>query len=125
MRRFDSTLQLGLALFAAAASVASPLLAYPGHAGSARAGAAEVCTAARIKRIPVEPGDERKIPGERSHCCACVTSTGAAAPARARADLLVPAGREAPLPARRAAATPVEPIRAARPRGPPVAAFSV
>jgi hypothetical protein len=125
MRRFTSPLRLALALVAAAASVAAPLLAYAHHAVPARAGTAEVCTAAGIKRVPLEPSDERQIPGERSHCGACVTSSGAEAPVRAQADLPVPASRARALPALRAASTPVELIRAARPRGPPASAFSV
>jgi hypothetical protein len=119
MRCFVSPLRVALALVAAAASVAAPLVAYAHHVAAGGAGDAEVCTAAGIKRSPLAPDDWNPTSTERSHCGACIVATGAEAPGPAPASLLARAGGEPAFPALRFAGTPVERILAAHPRGPP------
>ena len=121
MRRFDSQLRLALALFAAAVSAAGPSLAHT-HLGLPNHSAyAEVCTDAGLNRVPVgtpASGDEQP-PETFSHCVLCVVSGGTQAPGGATPQFH--ARREAVRLVRIAPQeiTPVEPVRAARPRGPP------
>jgi hypothetical protein len=124
MRRFVSSLRAALALVAAAASVAAPLVAYAHHVAPGRAEFAEVCTDAGLKRLPLAPDDGNPTSTERSHCGACIVATGAEAPGPVAASLLARAGGEPRLPALRSSGAPVERIRAARPRGPPASARS-
>ena len=121
MRRFVSPLRLAVALFAAAVSAAGPSLVHarlllPGHSGYA-----DVCTDAGLKRVPVgTPASGSEQPPETfSHCVLCVVSGGAQAPGGATPQFH--ARRQAVRSVRIAPheITPVEPVRAARPRGPP------
>jgi hypothetical protein len=121
MRRFLSPLRLAVALLAAAASAAGPSLAHarlvlPGHSGTA-----EVCTVAGLKRVPIgaPASDDEQLPGTPAHCTLCVVSGGAQAPGGATPQFHAPRRAE-----RRVHIAPqeiraVEPVRAARPRGPP------
>jgi hypothetical protein len=121
MRRFLSPLRLAVALLAAAVSAAGPSLAHarlvlPGHAGYA-----EVCTVAGLKRVPIgapASGDEQ-LPKTLAHCALCVVSGAAQAPGGAMPQFYAPRRAERPVRFVPRESTPVEPVRAARPRGPP------
>jgi hypothetical protein len=121
MRRFLSPLRLTVALLAAAISAAGPSLAHarlvlPGHSGYA-----EVCTVAGLKQVPIgapASGDER-LPETLAQCALCVVSGGAQAPGGASPQFHAPRRAERPVRFAPRESTPVEPVRAARPRGPP------
>ena len=84
-------------------------------------GYAEVCTDAGLKRVPVgapASGDEQP-PETLSHCALCVVSGAAQAPGGATPLFHASRRTERPVRIARQESTPVEPVRAARPRGPP------
>jgi hypothetical protein len=121
MRRFLSPLRFALAFLAATLSSAVPVLAYAAAFLAGHPGYAEICTARGPARVPLDPapaGDNR-LADSASHCALCLgpggghslVGPGCVLPARERAD--PPAGITP------AARTSVEPIRSARPRGPP------
>jgi hypothetical protein len=88
----------------------------PGHSGYA-----EVCTVAGLKRVPIgapASGDEQ-TPETLAHCALCVVSGGAQAPGGATPHFHAPRRAERPVRFAPRESTPVEPVRAARPRGPP------
>jgi hypothetical protein len=121
MRRFRSPLRLAVALFAAAVSAAGPSLAHarlvlPGHSEYA-----EVCTVAGLKRVPIgaPASDDEQLPETLAHCTLCVVSGGAQAPGGATPQFHAPRRAERPMRFAPRESTPVEPVRAARPRGPP------
>ncbi|HET9042637.1 MAG TPA: DUF2946 family protein [Burkholderiales bacterium] len=121
MRRFLSPLRLAVALLAAAVSAVGPSLAHarlvlPGHSGYA-----EVCTVAGLKQVPIgapASGDEQP-PETLAHCALCVVSGGAQAPGGATPYFHASRRAERPMRFAPRESTPVEPVRAARPRGPP------
>ena len=121
MRRFLSPLRLAVALLAAAVSAAGPSLAHarlvlPGYSGTA-----EVCTVAGLERVPIgapASGDEQR-PETLTHCALCVVSGAAQAPGGATPHFHAPRRSERPVRIAPQNSTPVEPVRAARPRGPP------
>ena len=122
MRRLASSFRIAVALFAAALSVVGPNLAHarlalpPIHSGYA-----EICTEAGLKRVPADmpaSGDEQR-PETISHCVLCVVSGGAQAPGGATPQFHAPRRAERPVRVSAQESTPVETVRAARPRGPP------
>lgn len=113
--------RLAAALFAAAVSAAGPSLAHarlvlPGHSGYA-----EVCTVAGLKRVPIgaPAGGDEQPPETVAHCVLCVVSGGAQAPGGATPHFHAPRRAERPVRFAPRGSAPVEPVRAARPRGPP------
>lgn len=121
MRRFLTPFRLALAILAAAFSGAAPALAYAPLQLAGHPGYAEICTDTGVKRVPLgvpEGGDEQSS-GKVSHCVLCVVSGGAQALGGTTQPLLVPSGAERPVRVAAQASTPVEPVRAAPPRGPP------
>ena len=121
MRRFLSPLRLAVAMLAAAVSAAGPSLAHarlvlPGHSGYA-----EVCTVAGLKRVPIgaPAGGDEQPPETVAHCVLCVVSGGAQAPGGAMPQFHAPRRAERRVRFAPRESTPVEPVRAARPRGPP------
>jgi hypothetical protein len=121
MRRFVSPLRLAAALLAAALSAAGPSLAYARLALPIHSGYAEICTDAGLKRMPVgapASGDEQP-PETLAHCVLCVVSGGAQAVGGAAPQFHAPRRAERPVRIAPQEIKPVEPVRAARPRGPP------
>jgi len=121
MRRFVSPLRLALALFAAAVSAAGPNLAHARLALPIHSGYAEVCTDAGLRRVPVgAPASGGEQPPETlSQCGFCVVSGAAQAPGGAAPQFHAPCRDVRPARVGPREITPVEAVRAARPRGPP------
>jgi hypothetical protein len=120
MRRFVSPLRLALALFAAAVSTAAPVLAHARVALLIVSGYGEVCTDGGVKRIPGAPTGGGEQPSvERSHCVTCLAPAGAQAPGGTSKRPLASGCDDRPVRLTSKAGTPVEPVRAAPPRGPP------
>jgi len=121
MRRFVSPLRLAVVLFAAAVTTAGPSLAQARPGLPNHSGYAEVCTDAGLKRAPVgapASGDEQPS-DSLSHCALCVVSGAAQAPGGITPQFHAPRQAVRPVRAASQESTPVEPVRAARPRGPP------
>jgi hypothetical protein len=121
MRRFVSSPRLAAALFAAAISAAVPSLIHAYPALPIHSEYTDVCTDVGLKRVPVgapASGDEQ--PSDTlSHCVRCVVSGGAQAPGGATPQFDAPRRAERPVRIAPQESAPVEPVRAARPRGPP------
>jgi hypothetical protein len=121
MRRLVSPLRLAVALFAAAVAAVGPSLAHARLALPNHSGYVEVCTDAGLKRMPAgapASGDEQPLE-TFSHCVLCVVSGGAQAPGGATLQFHAPRRAVRPVRVAPQDSTPVEPVRAARPRGPP------
>jgi hypothetical protein len=117
MRRFTSRLRRSLALAAAFVTGLAPVLAYAHPTIAARGDYAEICTEAGLEQVPADGGGTPLA--HLAHCVLCLAPGGVFAPGRA-APLLAAIGRvERPVRTTAHAPTPVEPVRAARPRGPP------
>lgn len=121
MRRFVSPLRLAAALLAAAVSAAGPSLAHVHLAPPIHSGYAEVCTDAGLKRMPAgaPASGEEQSPATLAHCVLCVVSGAAQAPGGATPQFHAPPRAVRPVRIAPQESTPVEPVRAARPRGPP------
>jgi hypothetical protein len=121
MRRFLFPLRFAVALLAAVLSAAGPSLAHARLALPLHSGYSEVCTEAGLKRVPAgAPANGDEQPQETiAHCVLCVVSGGAQAPGGATPKFHAPRRAEQQVRIAPQDSTPVEPVRAARPRGPP------
>jgi hypothetical protein len=117
MLRFVRRFRSALALVAAFVTGVAPVLAYAHPAVAAGAGYAEVCTDAGLTRVPSD-GDERPLV-HPAHCALCLAPSGVLAPGSASPPLAAIGRAEPALQVALQAPAPVEPVRAARPRGPP------
>ena len=121
MLRFTSRLRRALALAAAFVTAIAPVLAYA-HPVVAGGGYAEICTDAGLARMPADGGETPLV--HLAHCALCLAPGGVFAPGNTVPRLAAIGRVERPLHIAPQAPTPVEPVRAARPRGPPVAPAS-
>jgi hypothetical protein len=117
MLRFASRFGRALALAMALVTGIAPVLAYAHPAVAALGGDAEICTDAGLTRVPVDGG--RTPLARLAHCALCLAPNGMFAPGSGAASFVAlerVAWRAQAWPP---ALTPVEPVRAAHPRGPP------
>jgi len=106
-----------LALAAAFLTGIAPVLAYAHPAVAATGGYAEICTEAGLAWAPADRGESPLA--RLGHCGLCLTPSGVFAPGHAAPRLAAIGRVERPVCAAPLAPTPIEPVRAARPRGPP------
>jgi hypothetical protein len=122
-RRFRASLALAAALLAASA----PVLAHAHLALGTQPGYAEVCTDRGLARMPTGDGHGGGdgLAAALAHCALCVAAGGDHALAGDVPKTLV-AGLDAP-PATPAAdrGASADPVRAARPRGPPAGPVTI
>jgi hypothetical protein len=117
MPRASARFRRAIALVTALVMAAAPGLGYAHLATTAHAEAAEICSAAGLAARPTDSGDAP--PAQYGHCQLCLAPNGALGPARAaQSSLSLGAGESPAVPADLAPAR-AEPVRAARPRGPP------
>jgi hypothetical protein len=121
MPRFTSRSRRALALAAAFVTAIAPVLAYA-HPVVAAGGYAEICTDAGLARMPAGGGETPLV--HLAHCALCVAPGGMFAPGNTVPRLAAIGRVERPLHIVARAPNPVEPVRAARPRGPPAAPAS-
>jgi hypothetical protein len=121
MRRSLGPLRFALAFLGATLSGAAPAVAYAQVSLAGHPGYAEICTARGSARGPLDPapaGDNR-LADSASHCALCLGPGGGHALVGSGRLLTARECTEPPVGIIPAARTPVEPIRSARPRGPP------
>lgn len=119
MHRARARFRRAIALVTAIVMAAAPGLGYAHLATTANSGATEICSAAGSASRPADRGDAPPASSQYEHCQLCLAPSSALGPARAAQSPLLQGGEESPAVPAELAPARAEPVRAARPRGPP------